>query len=179
MSVAFRVNEGCEPQTHLAWDTIWNAKTGLGDWGYAGFSTSGNAGGLQAEAAIATAVELALFTDKRCPVDHPLAKFLDGDQRGWWGNSVDLRDDLGESELGSLLWLLERAPLTDEVLRWAQAEAQAALAPLIAQGVAVRVDVQAEADKARNRLNLAVALYGRDGKAVHARKFDLLWQQVA
>jgi phage gp46-like protein len=178
VSVTFRVSEGCEPRSHLPWDTVWDAKTGQGDWALAGPSETLNRGGLRAKAAIASAVELALFTDRRCPSDHPLARLIDGDARGWWGNGVDLREDLGETELGSLLWLLEQAPLTDDSARWAKAMAEEALAPLVAQGAAARIEVTTETRRDQSRLDIAVAVYARDGARIYDRKFDLLWQQV-
>jgi phage gp46-like protein len=178
MSVTFRVDEGCRPQTPLPWDTIWSARTGQGDWALAGPDETLNRGGLRAKAAIATAVELALFTDRRCPPDHPLARLVDGDSRGWWGNGVDLREDQGEAELGSLLWLLEQAPLTEDSARWAKAMAEEALAPLIAQGAAARIEVTAQARREQSRLDIAIAVYARDGARIYDRKFDLLWQQV-
>ena len=173
-----RIEEGCEPQSHLPWDTVWDPKTGQGDWALAGSDETLNRGGLRAKAAIATAIELALFTDRRCPPEHPLAGLIDGDARGWWGNSIDVREDQGEAELGSLLWLLERAPLTDDSARWAQAMAEEALAPIVEQGAAARIVVTTEARRAQSRLDIAVAVYARDGSRIYDRKYDLLWQQV-
>ncbi|SHO65809.1 Mu-like prophage protein gp46 [Pseudoxanthobacter soli DSM 19599] len=136
-----------------------------------------NPGGLRADAAIETAVILALFTDRRVPEGHPLATGID-DRRGWWGDGVDVRADLGEGEIGSLLWLLERQTVSDEMAAWARTLAAEALAPLISQGVAVRVDTSAEARPAERTILLAVTLYGRDGSKVYDRRFELLWQQV-
>lgn len=175
--IEIRINEGADPQPYLAWDTVWDAQTQQGDWAIAGAGEKLNRGGLRATAGLQTAVELALFTDRRCPADHPLAKYADGDLRGWWGNSIDERADLGEAELGSLLWLLERAPLTDDIVRWSKALAEEALAPLIVQGAAAKMAIAAER-VGGSRLNLGVSLYGHDGASVYARKFEILWEQV-
>jgi phage gp46-like protein len=173
----------CEPDACLLWDSEWSPLNGFADWKIAGAGEAQNRGGLQATSAIATAVTLSLFTDKRVPADHPLAYLVDdGDPRGWWGDGVDVRADLGESELGSFLWLLERAPLTisgQPVSMWARQFALEALAPLQSQGVVVRIDADAVANEIANRLELTVALYGRDGSRLYDRKFDILWNQVA
>ena len=177
--ITLRTNEGDDPQPLLAWDTIFDT-TGLGDYALAGADETLNRGGLRAKAGIATAVELALFTDARCPDGHPLSRFVDeGDRRGWWGNSVDERADLGEQELGSLLWLLERAALTPDVARWAESLSADALAPLLKQGAVARIVTAAEVPASGNRLNLAISLYARDGSKIYDRKFEDLWRQAA
>jgi phage gp46-like protein len=62
--------------------------------------------------------------------------------------------------------------------RWAETFARDALQPIIDQGAAVRVDVTVSADRPRNRLNLGVRLFGRDGSRLYDRKFDVVWSQV-
>lgn len=172
-----RVNEGCGAQPQLLWDSVWDPRLGAADWAYATASETRNVGGLSARAAIETAVVLALFTDRRCPEGHPLEPYIDaGDRRGWWGDGIDVRADLGESEMGSLLWLLERATATPENANWARTFALDALQPLIAQGLAARADAQAELPSP-GRINLAVQLYGRDGTTVYDRRFDDVWAQ--
>jgi phage gp46-like protein len=93
-----------------------------------------------------------------------------------------VRGDLGETELGSLLWLLERAPLTPDIERWARQLGLEALAPLKSQGiqgsVVVRIDCKAVAVPEQGRLELSVDLFGRDGAKVYERRFDLIWQQL-
>lgn len=179
MDVVLRSAEGCGDDPFLLWDTIWNTQNGVGGWALAGADEALNRGGLSAKAGLFTAVALALFSDKRMPKDHPLAYLADGDPRGWWGDGVDVRDDLGEEELGSLLWSLERAPLTDDiVVRWAPQFAIDALMPLQKQQAVTRIDAQTLANPAQSRLELTVQLYGKDGARVFDAKFDLLWKQV-
>jgi phage gp46-like protein len=175
--INLRANEGCAAQPNLLWDTVWDPAAGLGDWAVAGASETLNRGGLQATRALETAVILCLFTDRFCPPDHPLAKFADDDRRGWWGDGIDVRADLGETPLGSLLWLLERAIVDDNMARWAESLALDALSPLIAQGAAARATAQAEAHVTRNRMDLSVQLYGRDGTKIYDRRFDDIWRQ--
>lgn len=175
-----RINEGAEAQQYLYWDTVWDPWRGAGDWALAGPNETGNIGGLQATQGIATAVTLALFTDRRIPDNHPLRYLLasDADPRGWWGDGEDVRSDLFEGELGSLLWVFERSILTDEIGRWVEAVAVEALAPLIAQGAAARIEAQAEVLSAINRCNLAVQIYGKDGSKVFDFRYEDLWRQT-
>ncbi len=176
--VVIRVAEGCAEEFNLLWDTVWDSKRGVGDWRPAESDEINNRGGLRAKAAIETAVILALFTDKRIAPDHPLYFLADGEQGGYWGDGVPLEDD----HPGSWLWLLERAPLTILGLpasHYAEQFAIEALAPLKDQGVCVRIDVSATQYPTEGRLELSVALYGRDGALVYNRNFDVLWNQVA
>lgn len=177
MEIRIRDGEGCGPSLELAWDTIFDGKAGVGDWALAGPGEVNNRGGLQAQKGLLTAVVLALFTDKRCPDDHPLRRFADDDQRGWWGDGVDVRDELGEGELGSLLWLLERSVATDETARYARLFALEALEPLKRQGAVARIDVFSQLT-GTNRIDLGVDLYARDGSKLFDRRFEILWLQV-
>jgi phage gp46-like protein len=179
--LTIRAAEGCDADPFLLWDSLWRPNDGVADFRLAQADEPLNRGGLRSLGALATAVTLALFTDKRVPAEHPLAWLADGDRRGWWGDGADVRADLGESELGSLLWLLERAPLSidgQSAARWAEAFALDALAPLQQQGVVVRIDVKAAAAEIDNRLDLTVNLYGRAGAAVYAQKFAVVWRQL-
>lgn len=166
----------CPAEPYLLWDSVWDAAEGAADWALSDPREAGNRGGLAAADPIATAVILALFTDRRCPDDHPLRRLVeDGDLRGWWGDAVDLREDLGEAPMGSLLWLLERAVADDEMARWARAFAQDALSPLLAAGLFARAEIDARAFPARAAIALSVDLFGRDGARTHALRFDPLW----
>ena len=180
--VLLRRGEACDPDPFLLWDSRWDAARGFADWSLADADESLNRGGLRARDALASAVVLALFTDRRIAPSHPLYFLAGADPRGYWGDGIDVRSDLGEHELGSHLWLLERAPLTvagQSAARWAESFARDALAPLIEQGAVVRLDVEAAADEIRGRIDLIVRLFGRDGTLAFDRKFELVWQQVA
>lgn len=160
----------CPSNAYLAWDTVWSNDYFSGDWERDAF------GALSARRGIATCVILALFTDKRCPADHPLAHLSDGDLRGWW--ATPLFAAAGLPEMGSLLWLLERASCTEENRRYAELFALDALQPLIAARLAVRAFASAEFLPQRNGVRLAVSLYGADGATVYAREFDVVWSQI-
>jgi phage gp46-like protein len=174
-----RINEGRDPQPQLLWDSIWIAARGFAEWALAAASETLNRGGLTATRALETAIVIQLFTDKRMPVDHPLRKYVDGDDlRGWWGDGVDVRSDLGESEMGSLLWVLARAPLTEDTRRWAETLASDALQTLIGQRIVARIDVTAIAEPAIGRLDLLVKVYRSNGSLAVDRRFDDIWNQV-
>lgn len=178
MTLDPRATEACSPPGWPGWDTVWNTATSSGDWSLAGAAV-GNAGGLSASDPLGTAVVLALFTDRRCPPDHPLARFVDPlDPRGWWGDGVDVRRDLGEEPLGSLLWTLERAPMLPDVERWAKAMIEEALSPLVSRKVVARMDVEVARRSDDHGCNAVIRLYGSDGTLVHDRKYDFAWGQV-
>lgn len=179
-SLRVRIDEGSQAQPILLWDSVWSPPAGMADWVLAGPEEPQNRGGLRARAALHTAVIIALFTDKRMPENHPLERLIDdGDRRGWFGDGVDLRTEHGETEMGSLLWIFQRAMLTEDIRRWVEAIAIEALAPLLRQKVASRIEAQATAMFAANRCDLAIQIYGRDGSQTYDYLFDDIWQQTA
>lgn len=171
------INPACDGVGLYGFDTRfaqpWSAAA---DWAYAGADEPDNVGGLANKAALATAVILSLYTDRRCPPDHPLAKYAEGDLRGWWGEDIL---EPGETVAGSLLWLLERSVVTDEIRLYADAFTREALAWALAAGVAARLDVDVDVLPARNGFSIAIALYGRDGALVHDCKYESAWAQAA
>lgn len=178
-SLRVRISEGTDKQPILLWDSVWQPWRGQADFAIADRDETQNRGGLRSKAALHTAIVISFFTDKRIPDDHPLLYLVqDGDHRGWFGDGEDIRPEDGETDLGSLLWVFARAPLTEEIRRWVEAIGLEALAPLVFQGVVARVDVKAVAEFALNRCDLAVDLYGRDGSKVYDYRFDDIWQQT-
>ena len=128
-------------------------------------------GDLRAEQGLATQVLICLMTDRRVEA----SELRDGDEnRGWIGDSFDVVD--GETPIGSRLWLLRRSSLYPGIEIKAQDYAREALQPLIDQGAVAKIDVTATVGT--NRLDLAVALYGRNGAQVYSSKFELLWRQI-
>lgn len=178
MEILIRSNEANQPDPFLLWDSIYDPAKGYADWAMAGNNAPLNAGGLAATSALDTAVTLCLFTDKRLPATHPLAYLVpDGDLRGWWGDGIDVRADLGEDELGSYWWVLGRAPLTPAIANWARQFALDALAPLKKQGAVVRIDCST-AIIGTDALVASIQMYGRDGAKIYDRQFDLVWKQL-
>lgn len=181
MAVTVRIDEGEQDQPTLFWDSVWQPWQGQADWQIAGADETQNRGGLRARAALHTAFVLCLFTDKRIPTDHPLYHLIeDGDQRGWFGDGVDVRDDLHEDEMGSHLWIFERSYLTDEIVRLVELYALEATACLINQGVCARIDAQATRRPAPgDGVNLAMQAYAQDGTKIYDFQFADIWRQTA
>jgi phage gp46-like protein len=173
-----RVDEGQDQQPLLLPDTVWIPAAAQADWALADAVETRNVGGLRSRQALASAILQCLFTDRRCPDDHPLRHLMDDDARGWWGDGVDVKADRYETAMGSLLWLLERAPLTENIRQWSENLAQEALQTLIDQGVAVKTTATAVARPEIGRLELTVAVYGRDGLKLYEQRFEDLWQQA-
>ena len=139
----------------------WDNRTGQGDW-------ARDASGQLAEGDdLQTAVWMSLFTDRRAAPDDVLTDGTD-DRRGWWA------DAYCEKSLGSRLWLLDRAKHLPETLRLAETYAREALAWLVEDEVAARVDVTAEWG-GPNLLVLLPVIIHRDGRRADLR-FDWAWQ---
>jgi phage gp46-like protein len=156
---------GAEAPPQLSPDLVWNGVTG-------DLAVSGP--GLRSQQQLATAVLICLMTDRR--VDP--SELRDGDEnKGWPGDAAFIRRT--GRPLGSRLWLLRRRTVSEaETPRLAEDYAREALQTLIDQEACVRVDAVATADPVRNRLDLDIALYGRDGAAVYQQKFGVLWEQL-
>jgi phage gp46-like protein len=183
VDIRIRQAEGCSGDPYLVPDTVWltdgQTQEQGGDWRLADPADAENAGGLQAKSGIISAVILALFTDKRCPDNHPLRYLADGDPRGWWGDMIDVDTSASQGELGSLLWLFQRAPATEDIRRWVEAIAADALEPLTRQQAVARIACSAVLNEIRGRIELEVALYGRDGTTVFQQRFAQLWGQLS
>lgn len=162
----------CPDASLFAWSTVWH-KAGHGDFAEAKTSGEPGFGGLSSAHPLESEVVACLFTDRRCPDDHPLAHLADGDLRGYWGDALAALS--GEPQRSSLLWLLERATATEANRRWAEVFALEALAPLVTAGVAVRAEASAALLPAKNGVDLAVALIGQDGRAKFKGQYSILW----
>lgn len=181
-SFDIRIGEECRSEPFNLWDThLVNPDDLSAEGGYGEWSIDPATGGLSASNALASAVVIALFTDRRAPAD---VATPDGspDRRGWPGDAFDIDEGAGEGELGSLLWTLARSPLTWETERMAEQYALAALQPLVDQGMAARVEVAAASDHetnpTRGMLTLAIDIFARSGERVYAQKFQRLWAQT-
>jgi phage gp46-like protein len=118
--------------------------------------------GLAQDDTLTTSVLISLFSDRRARADDPLPNNSDGDRRGWLGDA--LADTEGD-RIGSRLWLLKREKQTEETRRRAEEYCREALAWLIDDGLAVRVDVTAEW-VAMGILGVEIVIFQADGTAV-------------
>lgn len=129
-----------------------------------------------------TAVIISLATDRRANDDDILPDPLSEDRRGWWG---DLNADAiwGGGPIGSRLWLLERAKITDSraaqgaTVNLVETYIREALQWLLDLKVASRLDVSASRT-AINAISAGVTLY-RGPKPVIALRFQDFWQTIA
>lgn len=173
MTDIIRIIDGDEPQPPGPWDTVWSQSIGAPDWAVADPAAEpGNIGGLAAASRLATAIVLCLFTDKRRPADMP--RDGNGNDGGWHGDTFDIDRAVGEREMGSLLWTLARGPIDFTTLRMAEHYAADALQTLVDQGAVSRFDLAAVPDKAKGRIMLHVAAYGRTPRPLFANTFPLL-----
>ena len=136
----------------------WARDAGYGDVALAGAD-------LAADDGLATAVIVSLFTDRRVGADE-LAPG-ETDRRGWW---ADLATDDGD-QIGSRLWLLDRAKTSADVPVRAAAYAREALEWMVDDGVADRVDASAEwVRPGRLRITAVVA---RGGATLYRDAFEV------
>lgn len=161
---------GTTAAKNLSPDILWDGV--CGDLSVTPRTDADNPAGLRAQQALATAVLIALQTDRRVETFELPA---DTANRGWPGDSFDMTD---ETPLGSKLWLLRRRTLTNDVVLLAEDYAREALQPLIDQGAFVSVDVTAKANFAANHLALEIKLFGRDGAQVFHERYAVLWDQL-
>ncbi|MEZ6004713.1 MAG: phage GP46 family protein [Planctomycetota bacterium] len=117
-------------------------------------------GDLVQDRGLQSAVLLSLFTNARDDQADPGT-----DPQGWWG-------DTDGDEWGSLLWQLQRAKLTEELIERARQSAEASLQWLLEDGIASQIDVAAE----RYELNgLALSVRIHRG---NAPEWAHLWDEL-
>lgn len=171
--------------------TSWNAALGVGDWvltlprdGLITDETGGSVtddmggaigdglftgGGIVVGNDLGTAVLISLFTDRTAEADDTI---VDGstNPRGWWG-------DLGaDRPIGSKLWLRMRSKQTDLTLALVKDDITQALAWLIDDGIAARVDVLTEWTRP-GMLGAKITIYRANGTTT-ALRFDWAWKEV-
>lgn len=128
-------------------------------------------GDLVGDEGLETAVLMSLFLDREAAPGDVLPEG-ETDRRGWWGDSFPVVDG---DRIGSRLWLLARSKATPVVLSRAEEYAREALAWLLEDRVASRVDVSAEFLLAGNGLGLAVQIYRPDRADPVSFRFGRAW----
>jgi phage gp46-like protein len=127
-------------------------------------------GDLATDEGLRSAIVVSLFTDRRARDDDQLPAEAT-DRRGWWGDL--LANEQGD-QVGSRLWLLSREKQIPEVLTRADEYVREALAWLLEDRVASKVDVTVTAP-VRGRLDIAISLTRPSGEIVDYR-FDYVWE---
>jgi len=133
--------------------------------------------------ALATAVTVALGTDGLADVGEVLPDPDSDDRRGWWGN-LDAQELYGGWDLGSRLWLMSRAKITDVGSREGATVGRIdryireALDPFVLGGIATRYDVQVTRDRNdHNKIVAEIVIY-RGPKPAVALRFQSLWDDI-
>jgi phage gp46-like protein len=116
------------------------------------------------------AVVISLFTWRRARADDP----HEGEKRGWWGDGLD---ELPTDQIGSRLWLLARAKVTQQTVIRAREYAEEALQWLLEDRVATRITFTAE------RMGLdglgMTCLIERDRQSPLQLRFDNSWRSLS
>jgi phage gp46-like protein len=145
------------------------------DWSLLGDGT------LDDTEALATAVIVALGTDRLADVDDILPDPNSTDRRGWWGD-LEAQEIWDGWPIGSRLWLLKREKITDasagrgSTLTRVQFYIQEAIQPFIDRRfasemnvVVTRVDTQ--------RIDATITLYRGPRTAVELQ-YQILWNDI-
>lgn len=112
---------------------------------------------------------VSLFTWRRANTDD----VTDGQKMGWWG---DTTAEIANDRIGSRLWLLAREKLLPATINRAREYAQEALAWMIDDGLASRIEVQAERF-GQSGIALTATIYRSDGRTTSLR-FDNVWETI-
>lgn len=112
-----------------------------------------------------TSVIISLFTDSRATPEQVPVELPQDDLRGYWG---DVRPEVEGDTTGSLLWLLSREKQLPVILTRAEQYCREALAWMIEDKIATRVDVAAEY-VATGWMLITVDIYRPDGDPVRYR----------
>jgi phage gp46-like protein len=131
---------------------------------------------------LATAVIVALGTDRRANPDDPLPDLRDDDRRGWWGD-LDAEAIWQGWPIGSRLWLLARSKIVDGASRGGSTIAKVetyvreALHPFMNAKIASRITVAA-ARTGIDRISATAVIYRGPLNVIELR-FQGLWTEVA
>lgn len=121
-----------------------------------------------------TGVIISLFTDRRASPEQITAELPQDDLRGYWG---DIGNAIPSDKTGSLLWLLAREKQLPQVLGRAQQYCREALAWMVEDLIATRVEVTTEF-AARGWMWITVDIFRPTGSPVRYR-FNYEWAAQA
>lgn len=139
------------------------------------------AGALDTTQELASAVIVALGTDRLARPDDELPDPDSDDRRGWWGD-LEAQQIWNGWPIGSHLWLLSRAKITGAAARQGSTVQRAenyvreALRPFRERGIASRIDVRAERT-AIDTIEVNATLYRGPKVAVELR-WQALWNEI-
>jgi len=129
---------------------------------------------LERDDGLQTAVIVSLFTDRRASPEQIPVELPQDDLRGYWG---DIANATPSDQTGSLLWLLAREKQLPQILGRAQQYCREALAWMVEDLVATRVEVTAEF-VAQGWMLILVDIFRPTGSPVRYR-FNYEWAAQA
>lgn len=152
----------------FGWDFYQDCDDTFADWRIVN-------GDLDGTNQLHNAILTQLFTDRQVS-EQEANRASDGfgltSRGGFWG------DYYAPFPMGSKLWLLRRAALTQDTIENARLYCLEALQPIIDQGAAARVAVSVEADPANSFMTITVTMFARDGQKVYDNKFARFWGET-
>jgi phage gp46-like protein len=131
---------------------------------------------------LATAVIVALGTDRLALPDDILPGLDDTDRRGWWGD-IDANAIWGGWPIGTRCWLLKRSKIVEApayegaTLARAEQYVREAIKPFIDNSIASDFDVVAQRT-ARDRIDVNVTIYRGPLPAIQLL-YQLMWDEQA
>lgn len=141
----------------------------------------GTSGMLDETQELATAVIVALGTDRLATSTDVLPSLDSNDRRGWWGD-LDAEEIWDGWPIGSRLWLLSRAKITDRGAREGATLARAenyvheALQPFISRRIATAKTVEATR-VGQGRIDVKAVIFRGERPAIELR-FETLWANI-
>ena len=139
-----------------------------------------NVGTLDEREEMATAVRVALGTDRLSAVDEILPDLDSTDRRGWWGD-LEAETIWEGWPIGCKNWLLTRAKITQapaqegSTLERARRYTEEALRPFIDKGIASQITVSAVRTELQ-RIEVNAKIYRGPLSEIDLR-YQLLWQE--
>lgn len=116
-----------------------------------------------------TAIVTSLFTDARAPENRvPTAQR----RRGWIGNILTIGQ---RRELGSLLWTLDQARITQNTMNNARVDAQACFNWMVEDGAARSINVNV-VQQDRSSINIDIQYTDLDNQT---ERFTTLWRATS
>ena len=124
-------------------------------------------GDLRPETGLETAILLSLFSDRRATVEQ--LPDLEESKRGWWADDVS---DPIEDKWGSLLWIVERAKITNDLTARIEDFVRESLDWMIIDGVAERINVNAVRN-GLDRIDISIEIFDFESENF---QFSFAWQ---
>lgn len=135
-------------------------------------------GQLAMDDGLRTAILISLFTDARAAPDDALPED-NADRRGWWGNAYPAITTPRSYELGSRLWLLDRAKTVEQVLAQAKSFAREALQWLLDDAIVTSIEIEAERQTYRGQEVLALGVIVTRPQGPARQRYDFVLEASA